>query len=104
MDDETKKLIGAAYADGALAGRRAALTEVADELAGFKPVPSLFRARQNNAVSAAKATLRFALDLLRERAAGLPDTSRPATPEELAEVGAEIDAENEETNGDAGKD
>lgn len=58
-----------------------ALHAVADEIAGFMPVASTFKGM--NGAQGAKVTLRMVVELLRERADGKPDTSRPATEEEL---------------------
>lgn len=58
-----------------------ALHAVADELAGFIPLPDTFRGMSG--VQGAKVTLRMAVELLRERADNKPDTGRPASEDEL---------------------
>lgn len=65
---------------------RAALHKVADELEAFAPVTSTFKSMRNKPEAAARITLRMAVELIRERADGKPDTSRPADPAHLAEA------------------
>lgn len=46
-----------------------ALRRVADELAGYEPVPDTFKSVRRDPVAGAKITIRMAVELLRERAA-----------------------------------
>ena len=59
---------------------RAALLSLADEIEGFQPVPSTMPKKPFDAASSA---LQMAVELIRERANGAPDGSRPATDDEL---------------------
>lgn len=60
----------------------AALLSVADELAGFHPVPSTMPKKPFDAASAA---IQMAVELIRERANGEPGKARPATDAELGQ-------------------
>lgn len=66
---------------------RDALHRIADEIAGFEPVPSTFKGVRDDAVTGARVTLRMVVELIRERADGKPSATKQANPAHLAELG-----------------
>lgn len=65
---------------------RRELHKLADEIARLQPVPSTFKGVRRDPVVGAQMTLRMIVELIRERADGLPDSSQPAAKEHLEEL------------------
>jgi hypothetical protein len=68
-----------------MSDQAADLRAIASEIEAMHPVPSTFKGM--TPAQAARSALRMVVELLRERADGVPDTSRPAKPEHLKELG-----------------
>lgn len=62
----------------------AKILELADEIERFEPIPSTFK--RQTPLDAAKLTLRFCAELIRDRVSGDTSRDREATPEQLAEL------------------